>query len=103
MPRTACTDFAGQCCPSGPPRYHRKEASAAGVSHLAISVSSACMHRCRVLFSGQVRHVASKLSCYLFNCSVDHALMYDAMYALISMIIIATCSCCFVYSVMLLL
>ena len=45
-----------------------------------------------------VFHFASKLNCHLFNCCVDYALMYDTMYALISTIITATCSGCFVYS-----
>ena len=53
--------------------------------------------------SVQVRHVASKLNCHLFNCCVDCASMYDAMYGLVSMTIVATCSGYFVFSVMLLL
>ena len=46
----------------------------AGGSHLPISVSSACIEA--VLCFDQVRHVASKLNCHLFNCCVDYALMY---------------------------
>ena len=48
------------------------------------------------------RLVASKLDSHLLSCVV-YALMYDTMYVLISLIRTATCSGCFVYSVMLLL
>ena len=58
------------------------------------------------VFRPQVREnrlVASKLNCHLFSCCVVYALMYDTMHVLIRKILIATCSGCFVYSVMLLL
>ena len=52
----------------------------------------------------QVNHlVASKLDSHLLSCCVVYALVYDTMYVLISLIRTATCSGCFVYSVMLLL
>ena len=57
-------------------------------------------------FRPQVREhhlVASKLDSPLLSCCVVYALMYDTVYVLISLILTATCSGCFVYSVMLLL
>ena len=59
-------------------------------------------------FRPQVREnhlVSSKLNSHLFSCCVVYALMCDTMYVLISnsRILIATCSGCFAYSVMLLL
>ena len=73
----------------------------AGGSHLDL-----VFHRpgSMTVFRPQVqenRLVASKLNCHLFSCC--YALMFDNMYVLISRMLTATCSGCFVYSVMLLL
>ena len=103
MPRTACTDFAGQRCPcSSPHIVDKRQVQPVG------AIFQLALHQClcSVVFRPQVQgncHVASKLNCHLFNCCVDYALMFDTVYALISTITTAICSGCFVYSVMLLL
>ena len=76
--------------------------SAAGGSHLELEF---LWPGSMTTFQPQVREnhlLVSKLDSHLLSCCVVYALMYDAMYVLISLIRTATCSG-FVYSVMLLL